>query len=162
MWASPGASYFGPLTASASDRGLTVDITAKVDRIVWDMGNGDKVTCTGPGTPYERDGPARRPALPDCGYDNGYPKAGTYRVSATTSGTCTGAGGGESGDIAQTRTSGIVQIQINELQVVTRVSRARAPATDADWPGRWTRRSPRRRWSGSAGSAPGCSAWPCC
>lgn len=121
MWASPGVGYFGPLTASASDRGLTVSITAKVDRIVWTMGDGKRVTCTGPGTAYKVDGPRAGLTSPDCGYHRGYLKAGTYRVSATTHWTVHWASsGGGSGDIAQTRTSGTVPIEIDELQVVTR------------------------------------------
>lgn len=120
MWASPGDNYFGPLRASATDRGLTVSIGAKVDRIVWDMGNGRRVTCIGPGTPYSATGPRAGKTSPDCGYHAGYPKAGTYRVSATTYWTVTWRGGGESGEIPQTRNSGTVPIQINELQVVTR------------------------------------------
>ncbi|MCW3839447.1 hypothetical protein ONA70_04965 [Micromonospora yasonensis] len=120
MWASSGPGYFGPLTASASDRGLTVEITAQVDRIVWTMGDGQKVTCTGPGTPYAADGPLAGLTSPDCGYDPGYARAGTYRVSATTFWTVHWSGGGESGDIAQSRVSGTVPVQINELQVVAR------------------------------------------
>ncbi|WP_371685832.1 hypothetical protein [Micromonospora sp. MW-13] len=120
MWASPGAGYFGPLTASASDRGLTVTITATVDRIVWDLGNGEQKTCDGPGTPYSADGPQAGQPSPDCGYDSGYPRAGTYRVSATTFWNVHWVGGDQSGDIPQTRTSGTVQIEIDELQVVTR------------------------------------------
>ena len=81
--------------ASASDRGLTVDITAKVDRIVWDMGNGKQGHLHRRRHPVHGDRSARRADLPDCGYDNGYPKAGTYRVSATTHWTrALGRGGG--------------------------------------------------------------------
>ena len=120
MWASGGASYFGPLRASASDRGLTVEITARVTRIVWTMGDGTQVTCTGPGTPYAADGPRAGRTSPDCGYDRGYARAGTYQVSATTFWTVEWSGGGESGEIAQSRVSGTVPVQINELQVVTR------------------------------------------
>ncbi|MCO1595700.1 hypothetical protein M8C17_11045 [Micromonospora sp. RHAY321] len=120
MWATPSANYFGPLHASASDRDVTVSIEAKVDRIVWDMGNGETVPCDGPGTPYDAKGSHAGQPSPDCGYDKGYPKAGTYRVGATTYWTVTWRGGGESGEIPQTRTSGTVPIQINELQVVTR------------------------------------------
>lgn len=119
MWASSGRNYFGPLRASASDRGLTVRITAQVQRIVWDMGNGKKITCKGPGTPYKATGPNAGKKSPTCGYD-GYPKVGNYRVSATTFWNVHWVGGGRSGDIAQTRTSGVVDIQIKELQVVTR------------------------------------------
>ncbi|MFJ6196701.1 hypothetical protein [Micromonospora sp. NPDC092111] len=120
MWASPGPAYFGPLHARASDRGLTVRITAKVNRIVWTMGDGKKITCRGAGTPYEVNGPHAGKPSPDCGYKTGYPRAGTYRVSATTFWNVHWTGGGRSGDIAQTRTSGTVEIQIKELQVVTR------------------------------------------
>ena len=73
MWAEPGDNYFGPLRASASDRGLTVAIRAEVERIVWDMGNGDKVTCTRPRHRVRPQRPARRaPRSPDCGYHSGY------------------------------------------------------------------------------------------
>ncbi|GAB3187220.1 hypothetical protein FHX75_12891 [Micromonospora palomenae] len=120
MWASPGRNYFGPIHAWDSDRGLRVDITAKVDRIVWTMGNGVKVTCADEGTPYDPKGRRAGKTSPDCGYDSGYPKAGTYRVSATTYWSVTWRGGGESGVIAQTRTSGTTPIEIDELQVVTR------------------------------------------
>ncbi|WP_320067346.1 hypothetical protein [Micromonospora sp. RTGN7] len=119
MWASPGNAYFGPLTASASDRGLTVRITATANEIVWKMGNRAEITCKGPGTPYEADGPGAGQPSPDCGYD-GYTEADTYEVEATTVWNVHWVGGGQSGDIAQTRTSGIVQIEIDELQVVTR------------------------------------------
>ncbi|WP_341721095.1 hypothetical protein QQG74_01095 [Micromonospora sp. FIMYZ51] len=122
MWAEPGASQFGPLSASASDRGLTVTIEAKVEQVIWDMGNGDEVSCDGPGTPYDATGQhAGRPS-PDCGYDNGYPQAGTYRVQATTYWTVEwSSSSGVQGQIPDvTRTSGPVEIQINELQVVTR------------------------------------------
>ncbi|RQX11850.1 hypothetical protein DDE19_29790 [Micromonospora ureilytica] len=120
MWAARSTSYFGPLTASASDRGVTVSIEAKVSRIVWDMGNGDEVPCETAGTPYDSKGDRAGETSPDCGYDKGYQKAGTYRVTATTHWKVTWRGGGESGEILVTRNSGTVPIQINELQVVTR------------------------------------------
>lgn len=122
MWATPSADYFGPLHASAEDRGLRVSIEAKVSRIVWNMGNGDTVTCTKPGTPYDPKGARAGSTSPDCGYDHGYPKAGTYRVGATTYWTVRWwTNNGVEGDpIAQTRASGTVPVRINELQVVTR------------------------------------------
>ncbi|MGC5017306.1 hypothetical protein [Micromonospora sp. DT47] len=120
MWASPGANSFGPLSADASDRGLTVEITARVDRIVWTMGDGRRITCTGPGTPYDPKGPRAGKTSPTCGYHTGYARSGTYRVSATTYWTVRWSGGGESGVIPQTRTSGTIPIEIDELQVVAR------------------------------------------
>ncbi|TQJ26124.1 hypothetical protein FBZ33_6508 [Micromonospora sp. A202] len=120
MWADPGENYFGPLTAKATDRDVTVEITAKVDRTVWDMGNKETVTCYSAGTEYKRDGERAGGTSPTCGYDNGYQKAGKYRISATTHWKVTWRGGGQTGEILVTRRSGVVQIQINELQVVTR------------------------------------------
>ncbi|MEO3775022.1 hypothetical protein [Micromonospora sp. B9E7] len=121
LWANPGEDYFGPLTASATDRDVTVGITAVVSRIVWDMGNDEQITCDSAGTPYDakNEDLAGRPS-PDCGDPDGYQKAGEYTVSATTHWTVTWRGGGQTGEILVTRRSGNVQIQINELQVVTR------------------------------------------
>ncbi|OZV80245.1 hypothetical protein CA850_15850 [Micromonospora echinospora] len=119
MWASPGPNYFGELFASASERGLTVTITAKVREVVWNMGNGETVTCTVPGTPYSPSGPRAGQESPDCGYP-GYDKAGTYTINATTHWVVAWEGGGESGTIPAVRTSRNVEVQINELQVVTR------------------------------------------
>lgn len=124
MWASTAGSgqprhYFGPQQASAGDRGLTVQIAAEVTRVRWDMGNGTKVTCSGPGTAYESDSPLAGKRSPDCGYHSGYPEPGTYQIQATTHWTVSWSGGGESGSFEVTRTSGTVTIEIDELQVVT-------------------------------------------
>ncbi|MEU8419775.1 hypothetical protein AB0C15_02715 [Micromonospora sp. NPDC048835] len=120
MWSADEPAYFGPINADETDRGLTVEITAEVTRIVWDMGNGDTVTCSGAGTEYKPKGDRAGSTSPTCGYDKGYQKAGDYQVTATTYWTVTWRGGGESGEILVTRNSGIVPIRINELQVVTR------------------------------------------
>src|SRR3546814_13184194 len=49
---SPTDDTFGPITASASEGSVSVSATASVSSIVWDMGDGTKVDCTGKGTPY--------------------------------------------------------------------------------------------------------------
>ena len=124
MWAStaqPGQPrhYFGPQQASATDRGLTVSIAAEVDQVTWDMGNGAEVTCSGAGTAYRSESPLAGKRSPDCGYHSGYPEPGTYQIQAATHWTVSWSGGGESGSFEITRTSGIVTIDIDELQVVT-------------------------------------------
>ncbi|MFD0823696.1 hypothetical protein ACFQ0D_36445, partial [Micromonospora zhanjiangensis] len=45
LWTSGDRGHWGPISRSASDRGLTVTITAAVVKAVWDMGNGDTVEC---------------------------------------------------------------------------------------------------------------------
>jgi hypothetical protein len=49
MWLWSGApteKQWGPVTASASEGGVTVTLTAKVTEMTWDMGNGDTTTAT--------------------------------------------------------------------------------------------------------------------
>ncbi len=122
MWTPSTPQTWGPNTASASQAGVTVTISAQATRITWDMGDGATVTCTTPGTPYDPSYGAR--PSPDCGYA-GYAKpsrgqrGGKYRVTATTSWQVTWSGGGESGVIPVTRQSQTA-VRIDELQVVTR------------------------------------------
>ncbi len=67
MWAdSPSPETVGPAGFSISAGPVNLTLTARVERIVWDMGDGTSVTCTTTGTPYE----ARFGAIPspDCGH----------------------------------------------------------------------------------------------
>ena len=65
LWISPAEWH--PITATATVGGIAATATATPEYVVWSMGNGQQVTCNGPGTPYN-------PALPDqdqsttCGY----------------------------------------------------------------------------------------------
>jgi hypothetical protein len=119
MWTEVNANTWGPVTASATDTGLTVTITAKAQQIVWNMGNGDSVTCANPGTKYEAW--RGRSASPNCGYTyrtaSRNQPGGRYAITATTTWQVDWAGGGETGTITTTRTSNIT-IRIDELQVV--------------------------------------------
>ncbi len=60
-------SQWGQRTASASAAGVTSTVVGVPEKVVWSMGDGQQVVCTGPGTPYS-------PAIdfdaqqPDCGY----------------------------------------------------------------------------------------------
>ncbi len=65
----------GPLTASVSLRGVTVDAVATVSKVTWTMGEpgGQSVACDGVGVePDEADLASARPA---CGY--------TYKLRST-------------------------------------------------------------------------------
>lgn len=96
MWvANPGEQTWGPMTRSASAGGYTVTATAKVDRVVWVMGDGSTVTCTTLGTPYA-DAFGKK-SSPDCGHT--YTRQGTYVVAATSYWTVTWAGIGQTGTI---------------------------------------------------------------
>ncbi|GIF69617.1 hypothetical protein Ais01nite_76520 [Asanoa ishikariensis] len=112
-------STWGPMTASESEGGVTVNLRAAVGKIVFDMGDGETLTCTNPGTPYARQGGKS----PTCGYD-GYraasPRGGAYTVEATTTWTVTWVAGGQNGTIEGVTRDNEAQIQIDELQVVTK------------------------------------------
>jgi hypothetical protein len=109
MWVDePDASTWGP--KSASDQG--VSITARVSKVVWDMGNGDQVSC-GKGTEWRpKNGIDKSPT---CGYI--YEKQGRYTITATTEWTATWTGLGQSGSIPFTLDSSR-QLTVGEYQVI--------------------------------------------
>ena len=115
MWVNqPGPKTFGPITREASAGGATVTATAKVDKVVWDMGDGTTVTCVGSGTPYEDRFDTME--SPDCGHR--YTKQGKYEVTATSYWTVQWEGIGQTGtiplDFATT-----ANIVMGEAQVIT-------------------------------------------
>jgi len=123
MWiADPGESTVGPITRSASGGGVTVTATARLDRVVWSMGDGATVTCAGPaavGTPYEdRFGAS---SSPTCGHTytrmSDDAPSDAYTVTATSYWTVTWSGGGASGTIPLDF-SRSTQVTIGEIQVL--------------------------------------------
>lgn len=114
LWAeNPDPSTYGPTTMSISEAGYTVTATAKVKDVVWDMGNGDTVTCDA-GTPWPRSA-VHNEASPDCGYK--YTKQGEYQVSATSHWVIDWSGIGESGQLTLATTDS-VNLRVAEVQVV--------------------------------------------
>jgi hypothetical protein len=91
LWIDPG--QWRILTASASAGPVTATATATPSKVVWDMGNGDSVTCDGPGIPYSASDSS---ATTDCSYT--WPGPGSFTVTATiywsVTWTATGAAGG--------------------------------------------------------------------
>ncbi|MEH1123880.1 hypothetical protein [Micromonospora sp. CPCC 206061] len=115
LWVGQSPNTWGPVEASRSEGGLTVTINARVTGLTFKLGDGKSIECPTGGTPYPKG--AKGPS-PDCGY--AYQKAGAYTITATTSWTVDWESNtGISGTITTERTdSG--DIQIDELQVVTR------------------------------------------
>ncbi|GAA0262569.1 hypothetical protein GCM10009539_55440 [Cryptosporangium japonicum] len=114
LWTAVTPQTWGPFTATAAVPGLTVTATAVATRITWNMGDGKQVVCDNPGTPYLAS--YGNKASPNCGYR--YARAGTYTVTGTTDWVVTWTGGGQTGQIPQTRET-TTTIRIDELQVVT-------------------------------------------
>ena len=115
MWAeNPDGTTMGPITRTASAGGYTVTARAKVDKIVWNMGDGTSVTCTGPGTPYADEYDTQK--SPDCGHT--YTRQGEYTVTATSYWTVEWNGIGETGAIPLDFDEQTT-IRIGESQVIT-------------------------------------------
>lgn len=114
MWAdAPDPATWGPVTKSASTGGYTVTATAKVNRVVWGMGDGEVVACRSPGTKYEdRYG---KQFSPDCGYS--YERSGHFRVRATSYWQVDWSGMGQSGTIPLSFTDSVL-ITVGEVQVL--------------------------------------------
>jgi hypothetical protein len=116
MWvANPGQHTWGPITRTASSAGYSVTATAKVQRVVWAMGDGNTVTCTQRGTPYADS--FGKSSSPDCGHI--YTRQGTYTVRATSYWLVSWAGIGQSGTIPLDFTRTAV-ITMGEAQVLIR------------------------------------------
>lgn len=121
MWLDPGS--WAPVSATASAGSVTVTATATPTSVSWDMGNGDVVICTGPGTPYDPSKPSAEQHS-ECTYTYRRSSAreadGAFTLTVTTtwgvSWTATGAaGGGSLGTASRTTTS---PIRVAEIQAV--------------------------------------------
>lgn len=123
LWVDAGG--WNPVNAQASAGGVVVTATAAPRRVVWDMGNGDRVTCGGPGTPYDPSRPSAEQST-DCSYtyrkSSARAEGGAYTVTATVvwevSWTVTGAAGG--GSLGTAPRSQSVRLPVKEIQAVNR------------------------------------------
>jgi hypothetical protein len=119
LWIDPAGMQVAPLPVTAGP--VTVTVTPKAVRVRWDMGNGDVVTCTGPGTPWAQ-GDAG--SSPDCGYTYTRSSAQqankTYKVTATVDWTATytvtGAPGG--GPLPGLQRTASRQVRVAETQAI--------------------------------------------
>jgi hypothetical protein len=120
MWTEKGPETYGPNVASASAGGITVTATAKVSKIVWNMGDSKTVTCTTAGTPYKAEY-GKKPS-PDCGHRYNVPSSttgsGKFHVTATSTWTIDWvATSGPTGQLTEVRNSA-VDITVAEVQVL--------------------------------------------
>mgnify|MGYP000389076903 CR=1 FL=1 len=122
----PTSKHTGPLTTSASERGLTVRLSARVKALTYDFGERgtlDSITCPSPGVPFEEKY-ADQPPPGACLYT--YKKPGNYTVTATAHWVIDWRGGGQSGtfDAPMTDTA---DVSIGENQVINGTPRTKKP-----------------------------------
>ena len=130
LWLDPAT--WKPYTATASIAGVAATATATPQKVVWNMGDGNTVTCDGPGTPYD---PSTPHATSACTYPWAAPSdaepGGTYDVSATTEWSVTwtavgAAGGGNLGIVAGPAAHAAVEV--TESQAINTPSNSFPPA----------------------------------
>lgn len=109
LWVNdPTATTWGPATISAGG----VTLTARVQSVIWDLGDGTTLTC-GQGTEWTRGMGAAQ--SPTCGHT--YDEQGTYTIRARSHWVATWSGYGQSGTIPVTL-SASRQLDVGEIQVI--------------------------------------------
>lgn len=109
-----------PAPVSQTVSGLSVSLDASLAKIVYDMGDGTRITC-GPGTPWRKGKVPAGTASPDCGHTYSKPSLpkGSYTISATTHWSVAWTAGGQSGTIPFTQTS-TTTLPVGEVQTLVR------------------------------------------
>ena len=124
-WLWIDSAQWQPITATAAVDGIAATATATPVSVVWDMGDGNQVTCDGPGVAYNISVPDQDQST-SCGYT--YQEASAsgpnqqftitttieYDVTWTSVGV---AGGGDLGDIPGPSTT--TAVTVDEIGTVT-------------------------------------------
>jgi hypothetical protein len=121
LWVDPAT--WGVRTATASVPNESATVTATPVSVTWTMGDGSRVVCRGPGTPYAGGDPAR--PSPDCGHTYRQSSARQpglrYPVTATTSWRITWVASGvvaASGSLAPLLRTATTTLRVAEAQTV--------------------------------------------
>ena len=120
LWVDETTATWGPVTASASDGPVSVSVTARVERVEFDMGDGTVITCHWPGTTFDPDVYSVDTQSPDCGHvykQVSRDPAGVYTVTATSYWVADWSSGADAGTIPFDFTTS-EQIRIGEMQVL--------------------------------------------
>lgn len=120
-WLWVDRSVWGPVSATASVPGVSVTATAVPVSATWSMGDGESVTCPGPGTAYGS-GSDPASASPDCGYTYARSSAGVpgerFSVWVTVAWRVSWSGGGQSGTVEGLSTRAGADVRVREVQAV--------------------------------------------
>ncbi|RSM37886.1 hypothetical protein DMA12_35210 [Amycolatopsis balhimycina DSM 5908] len=107
--------------ATVAVPGVSVTAVAVPAMVSWSMGDGEDVTCSGPGTPYPAAGDPRAPS-PDCGHTYRRSSAAApgqhFAVKATVHWTVTWSGAGASGTFPDLTTSATAAFRVAEVQAL--------------------------------------------
>lgn len=106
-------------SASASVPGLSVSATATPTKVVWQMGDNDSRTCSGPGTVFRPGTDDPYGKSPTCGHTYRHSSGdGKFTVRATVSYAISWSGGGASGTLADLQATGTTTLTVGESQAI--------------------------------------------
>lgn len=127
VWLAVTGETWKPVSASASADGVSVTTTAAPTKVVWNMGDGNAVTCSGPGAVYN-------PSLPDtsqhsdCTYiyrtsssgqpNNAFTITATEQYHVTWVATGVPAGTPAAGDLGVITKVSTLTVHVGELQAL--------------------------------------------
>ena len=118
LWIDGG--WWRAYSATADAGGVSTTAVATPVRAIWDMGDGGRTICTGPGTPW-------RPGLPDseakCSYlyknSSAGQRAGTFTMSVTVEFAISWTSSiGPGGGLAPITRSASTAVQVGEIQAI--------------------------------------------
>lgn len=116
LWISAGV--WRERSARASVPGTSVEATARPVSVTWRMGDGSRLMCRGPGTPWRAGSDSPSGSSPTCGHT--YNHAGVHRAVATITWAIGWNGGGSSGSLPPMTTSSAVRMRVGESQAIVR------------------------------------------
>ena len=114
LWVGDGDGELPTDSASAEAGTFDISATAKVTKVKWSLGDGQSTLCAGTESKYDvdRDGWS----TPECGFEHGWKKPGTYTLTATYVWQVAWTGD-ETGSMTQDMSS-TQQVTVGELQSV--------------------------------------------
>ena len=124
-WLWLDGSSWSSRSAQASVPGVSVTVSARPERVIWDMGDGHQVVCHGPGTPYDTTRPAAAQRT-DCSHTYRRSSAGVpgehYVITATVewSAAWSVAGAPGGGSLPLLRRSSSQPVRVAEAQAINR------------------------------------------
>jgi len=85
-WLAVQPGQWSTVVASATAGGVTTSVTATPEAVLWNLGDGDSITCPGPGVVYDPSEPASEQST-YCGYvwpeSSADAPGGVFEVTAT-------------------------------------------------------------------------------
>ena len=114
LWVGEGDGGLPSESASATAGRFSIQATAKVSQVKWSLGDGQTTVCSGTGTKYDE--AAHGWSAPECGFEHGWKKAGTYTLTATYVWDISWSGD-QTGSATQLMSS-TQQVTVGELQSV--------------------------------------------